>query len=56
LGILSDNGIIDYSTGIIYLKDTIPTTEITVTYRHFNGNITGIGNIDYTTGIITFDT
>ena len=55
LGILSDNGIIDYSTGIIYLKDTIPTTEITVTYRYFNGNITGIGNIDYTTGIITFD-
>lgn len=55
LGILSDNGIIDYSTGIIYLKDIIPTTEITVTYRYFNGNITGIGNIDYTTGIITFD-
>lgn len=56
LGILTDNGIIDYTTGTIYLKDTIPSTEITVTYRYYNGNIDTIGSIDYLTGIITFNT
>lgn len=56
LGILTDNGIIDYTTGEIYLKDTVPTTEITVTYRHYNGNIDTIGSIDYSTGIITLGT
>jgi hypothetical protein len=53
---LTDNGIIDYTTGEIYLKDTVPTTEITVTYRHYNGNIDTIGSIDYSTGIITLGT
>lgn len=55
LGLLTDNGIVDYLKGIIYLKENIPLTDLTITYRYYNGNLGAQGSINYETGIITLN-